>query len=77
MSADGTNWGFKTLQIHAGLASSKWNALAKKCAPKGPGDVRSLVIHPASTTHSQFNAQEQLNVEATLLLCAEVLTYRR
>ena len=56
MSADGTNWGFETLQIHAGL---------------------SLVIHPASITHSQLNAQEQLNVEATLLLCAEVLTYRR
>ena len=23
------------------------------------GDVRSLVIHPASTTHSQLSAQEQ------------------
>jgi len=24
------------------------------------GDVRSLVIHPASTTHSQLSPQEQL-----------------
>ena len=24
------------------------------------GDVRSLVIHPASTTHSQLNPEEQL-----------------
>ncbi|MEK6647946.1 MAG: bifunctional o-acetylhomoserine/o-acetylserine sulfhydrylase [Actinomycetota bacterium] len=81
---------------YAGLASSKWNALAKKYAPKGPGavlsfelkggadagrkfveglklfshvanigDVRSLVIHPASTTHSQLNPQEQLNAGVT------------
>jgi O-acetylhomoserine (thiol)-lyase len=25
------------------------------------GDVRSLVIHPASTTHSQLSAEELLN----------------
>ena len=49
MSADGTNWGFETLQVHAGQTPLK----------------------------TQLNAQEQLNVEATLLLCAEVLTYRR
>ncbi|MBU6264442.1 MAG: PLP-dependent transferase, partial [Actinomycetales bacterium] len=24
------------------------------------GDVRSLVIHPATTTHSQLSAEEQL-----------------
>ena len=29
------------------------------------GDVRSLVIHPASTTHSQLNAQERLNAGVT------------
>ncbi len=29
------------------------------------GDVRSLVIHPASTTHSQLNAQEQLTAGVT------------
>ena len=25
------------------------------------GDVKSLVIHPASTTHRQLNEQEQIN----------------
>ena len=29
------------------------------------GDVRSLVIHPASTTHSQLSAQEQLDAGVT------------
>jgi O-acetylhomoserine (thiol)-lyase len=29
------------------------------------GDVRSLVIHPASTTHSQLNAEEQLKAGIT------------
>lgn len=29
------------------------------------GDVRSLVIHPASTTHSQLTAQEQLSAGVT------------
>ena len=29
------------------------------------GDVRSLVIHPASTTHSQLNEQEQLAAGVT------------
>lgn len=81
---------------YAGLPSSKYHALAKKYAPKGPGavigfelkggmpagrkfveglelfshvanigDVRSLVIHPASTTHSQLNPQEQLDAGIT------------
>ncbi|WP_149203739.1 bifunctional o-acetylhomoserine/o-acetylserine sulfhydrylase [Actinotalea subterranea] len=76
---------------YAGLASSPWNANARKYAPRGAGavvafeieggaeagkrfvdalelhsnvanigDVRSLVIHPASTTHSQLTPQEQL-----------------
>lgn len=76
---------------YASLPSSKWNALAKKYAPKGSGavlsfelkggveagkkfveslklfshvanigDVRSLVIHPATTTHSQLSPEEQL-----------------
>ncbi len=75
---------------YAGLASSPYNALARKYTPKGPGavlsfeidggleagkafvdglelhslvanigDVRSLVIHPASTTHSQLTPLEQ------------------
>ena len=29
------------------------------------GDVRSLVIHPASTTHSQLSAEELLNAGVT------------
>jgi O-acetylhomoserine (thiol)-lyase len=75
---------------YAGLASSPWNANAKKYMPKGAGsiisfglkggleagkkfiealqlhshvanigDVRSLAIHPATTTHSQLTAEEQ------------------
>jgi O-acetylhomoserine (thiol)-lyase len=71
---------------YAGLASDKYNQLARKYAPKGAGavftfslkggydagvslvsklqlfshlanvgDTRSLVIHPASTTHSQLD----------------------
>lgn len=29
------------------------------------GDVRSLVIHPATTTHSQLSASEQLEAGVT------------
>jgi O-acetylhomoserine (thiol)-lyase len=81
---------------YASLASSKYNALAKKYAPAGSGsvlsfelkggveagkkfveslklfshvanigDVRSLVIHPATTTHSQLSAEEQLAAGVT------------
>ena len=81
---------------YASLASSPWNALAKKYAPKGSGsvlsfeikggieagkkfiealyifshvanigDVRSLAIHPASTTHSQLTPAEQLTAGVT------------
>jgi O-acetylhomoserine (thiol)-lyase len=75
---------------YPGLDSSRWNELARKYTPKGPGsivafgvkggaeagkrfvealelhshlanigDVRSLAIHPASTTHSQLTEDEQ------------------
>jgi O-acetylhomoserine (thiol)-lyase len=81
---------------YASLASSPWNKLANKYAPKGSGavlsfelkggveagkkfveslelfshvanigDVRSLVIHPATTTHSQLSADEQLAAGVT------------
>jgi len=81
---------------YASLASSPWNSLAKKYAPKGSGavlsfeikggieagkrfiealnifshvanigDVRSLAIHPASTTHSQLTPTEQLTAGVT------------
>jgi O-acetylhomoserine (thiol)-lyase len=29
------------------------------------GDVRSLIVHPASTTHSQLSAEEQLSTGVT------------
>ena len=81
---------------YASLPSNRYNALAKKYAPKGSGsvlsfeiqggveagskfvnaltlhshvanigDVRSLVIHPASTTHSQLTPEEQLSAGVT------------
>ena len=81
---------------YASLASSPWNALAKKYCPRGSGsvlsfeikggveagkkfiealnifshvanigDVRSLAIHPASTTHSQLTPAEQLQAGVT------------
>jgi O-acetylhomoserine (thiol)-lyase len=81
---------------YPGLASSPWNANAKKYLPKGAGaivnfelkggiaagkkfvdalslfshlanvgDLRSLVIHPASTTHSQLSPEERLTTGVT------------
>jgi len=81
---------------YAALPSSKWNQLAQKYSPKGPGavlsfeikggveagrkfveslklfshvanigDVRSLVIQPAATTHSQLSPEEQLTAGVT------------
>jgi len=81
---------------YAALVSSKWNQLAQKYSPKGPGavlsfeikggveagrkfveslklfshvanigDVRSLVIQPAATTHSQLSPEEQLTAGVT------------
>jgi len=81
---------------YATLPSSKWNKLAQKYSPKGPGavlafeikggveagrkfveslklfshvanigDVRSLVIQPAATTHSQLSPAEQLTAGVT------------
>jgi O-acetylhomoserine (thiol)-lyase len=80
---------------YPGLASSPYNALAKKITPKGPGalftfgvkggyaacvkfvdalklfshvanlgDTRSLVIHPASTTHRQLEEAAQIKAGA-------------
>lgn len=80
---------------YPGLASSPYNALAKKITPKGPGalftfgvkggyaacvklvdnlklfshvanlgDTRSLVIHPASTTHRQLDEAAQIKAGA-------------
>jgi O-acetylhomoserine (thiol)-lyase len=81
---------------YPGLASSPWNARAKKYLPNGSGaivafginggreagtkfvdalelhshlanvgDVRSLAIHPATTTHSQLEPEEQVATGVT------------
>jgi O-acetylhomoserine (thiol)-lyase len=81
---------------YPGLASSKWNARAKKYLPNGcgaivafgikggreagqkfvdalelhshlanVGDVRSLAIHPATTTHQQLEPAEQVSTGVT------------
>jgi O-acetylhomoserine (thiol)-lyase len=81
---------------YPGLASSPWNARAKKYLPRGQsailafgiaggteagkrfinglelhshlanvGDVRSLAIHPASTTHQQLTPLEQVDAGVT------------
>jgi len=88
---DEVNW-----VIYPGLASSPWNAKAKKYLPRGQGaivsfgidggleagqkfvdslelhshlanvgDVRSLAIHPATTTHQQLVADEQATTGVT------------
>lgn len=41
------------------------NALTLHSHVANIGDVRSLVIHPASTTHSQLSAEEQLAAGVT------------
>jgi O-acetylhomoserine (thiol)-lyase len=43
-------YGFETLALHAGL---------------DVGDAKSLVIHPASTTHSQLSVDEQKSTGVT------------
>jgi O-acetylhomoserine (thiol)-lyase len=49
-------------EIKGGVEAGKRfvNALQLHSHVANIGDVRSLVIHPASTTHSQLSAQEQL-----------------
>ena len=41
------------------------NALTRHSHVANIGDVRSLVIHPASTTHSQLTPEEQLATGVT------------
>ena len=81
--------------VYPGLAGDKYNALAKKYAPKGAGavftfglkggydagvklvsnvklfshlanigDTRSLIIHPASTTHRQLSDEQKVQAGA-------------
>jgi O-acetylhomoserine (thiol)-lyase len=54
-------------EISGGLAAGKRfvDALQLHSHVANIGDVRSLVIHPASTTHSQLTPQEQLDTGVT------------
>lgn len=54
-------------EIAGGLEAGKRfvNALELHSHVANIGDVRSLVIHPASTTHSQLSQQEQLSTGVT------------
>ena len=56
-----------TFELHGGLeAGQKFvEALELHSHVANIGDVRSLVIHPASTTHSQLTAEEQLTTGVT------------
>ncbi|MFM9377840.1 bifunctional o-acetylhomoserine/o-acetylserine sulfhydrylase [Gordonia sp. VNK21] len=54
-------------EIEGGVEAGKKfvNALTLHSHVANIGDVRSLVIHPASTTHSQLSAEEQLAAGVT------------
>ena len=54
-------------EIKGGLEAGKRfvNALELHSHVANIGDVRSLVIHPASTTHSQLTPEEQLSTGVT------------
>jgi O-acetylhomoserine (thiol)-lyase len=56
-----------TFELHGGReAGQKFvEALELHSHVANIGDVRSLVIHPASTTHSQLTADEQLTTGVT------------
>jgi O-acetylhomoserine (thiol)-lyase len=56
-----------TFELHGGReAGQKFvEALELHSHVANIGDVRSLVIHPASTTHSQLTAEEQLTTGVT------------
>ena len=54
-------------EIEGGLEAGKRfvEALSLHSHVANIGDVRSLVIHPATTTHSQLTAEEQLTTGVT------------
>ncbi len=56
-----------SFEIKGGLEAGKRfvNALELHSHVANIGDVRSLVIHPASTTHSQLSPEEQLATGVT------------
>ncbi|WP_428839228.1 PLP-dependent transferase [Rhodococcus ruber] len=59
--------GQRVHELLAGVDAGKKfvNALTLHSHVANIGDVRSLVIHPASTTHSQLTAAEQLAAGVT------------
>jgi O-acetylhomoserine (thiol)-lyase len=59
--------GVLAFDLHGGLAAGRVfvEALRLHSHVANIGDVRSLVIHPASTTHSQLSALEQLATGVT------------
>ena len=58
---------FLSFEIKGGIEAGKKfvEALVLHSHVANIGDVRSLVIHPASTTHSQLSAEEQLTAGVT------------
>jgi len=56
-----------TFELAGGVDAGKKfvNALTLHSHVANIGDVRSLVIHPASTTHSQLTPEEQLAAGVT------------
>lgn len=56
-----------SFELKGGVEAGKRfiNALELHSHVANIGDVRSLAIHPASTTHSQLNAEEQLTAGVT------------
>ena len=56
-----------TFELHGGVEAGKRfvDALELHSHVANIGDVRSLVIHPASTTHSQLTPEEQLTTGVT------------
>lgn len=56
-----------SFELKGGIEAGKRfiNALELHSHVANIGDVRSLAIHPASTTHSQLNAEEQLSAGVT------------
>jgi O-acetylhomoserine (thiol)-lyase len=58
---------FLSFEIKGGIEAGKKfiEALNLHSHVANIGDVRSLAIHPASTTHSQLSADEQLTAGVT------------
>ena len=64
---DRAHWARNLVVKHRGIESGKKfiEALNLHSHVANIGDVRSLAIHPASTTHSQLSPAEQLTAGVT------------